>query len=460
MSDFPVYFLAFVLLIGALIVIHEGGHFAVARLCGVKVLRFSVGFGPILWRRCFGKDQTEWTLCALPFGGYVKMLDEREGEVRAEELERAFNRQSVGKRMAIVAAGPLSNLLLAALIYWVMFCLGSEELRPILGAPVANTPAAHAGMVNGDRVVKVNGVPVATWGDFHWQVLRQATQVKSVELELVSEKNVTRLARLEVGTLAERGWEGDPAESLGLRPYLPLSPPVVGKLAADMPAQAAGIQEGDRFVRVNDQPVEFWFQVMDAVLSSDGQEMRFALLRQGQEVQVSMTPKLEREGNGSVRRIGVQWAKAPDIAMPQMFEHVRYGVLESAARAVRQTWDTSVFSLKMLGRMLTGEVSWRNLSGPVMIADYAGKTAKMGPDPYLRFMALVSISLGILNLLPVPVLDGGHLMYYCLEVIKGGPLSERVMAWGQQFGLALLLALMAFAIFNDLSRYLGPLFNG
>jgi regulator of sigma E protease len=460
MNDIFLYFVAFILLLGALIVIHEFGHFLVARLCGVKVLRFSVGFGPVLWRRCFGKDKTEWTLCALPFGGYVKMLDEREEAVRVEEIDRAFNRQSVGKRMAIVVAGPLFNFLLAILVYWAMFCTGSEELRPIIGAPLSGTPAASAGLKNGDLAVKVGGVPVTTWVDFRWQVLQQAANAGSIELELKDAQNITRLTRLDTGLLAKQGWQGDPAESLGLRPYLPPVPPVVGKLVPDMPAQAAGLQEGDRFVAVDGKPVTFWFQVLDAVSSSAGQEMRFIVLRQGREVGMRMTPKAEQAGNLTIGRIGVQWAEAPDIAMPPLFERVSYGVFESAVKAVRQTWETSIFSLKMFGKMLTGEVSWRNLSGPLTIAEYAGKTAKLGLDPYFKFLALVSISLGILNLLPIPVLDGGHLMYYCLEVIKGGPVSERVMAWGQQLGLALLLTLMAFALFNDLSRYLAPLFNG
>ncbi|MDR3324147.1 MAG: RIP metalloprotease RseP [Zoogloeaceae bacterium] len=461
MTDAPLFVVAFLLLIAVLIVIHELGHFLVARLCGVKVLRFSLGFGKILWRRKWGVDQTEWTVCALPLGGYVKMLDEREADeaapIAAAELPRAFNRQSVGKRIAIVAAGPLANFFLAILVYWLMFLHGSEALLPILGEPPAGTPAALAGIANGDRATRIGDTPVTTFEDFHWQVLRQASSVKSVDVELVNEQNVVRLARLDLSRLAAEGWRKEPFSSLGLRPYQVPAPAVIGEVTPEKPAAGAGIRTGDRIVAIDGQAVEFWYQMTDHIVAAAGRELGVTVLRQGEEIRLKVTPEAKKDGKGeTVGFIGVGIAKpeTPPV-LPEMWTEVRYGVFEAATRSVRQTWETSALSLKLIGKIFTGEVSWRNLSGPVAIAEYAGKSARMGLESYLRVMALVSIGLGLLNLFPIPVLDGGHLMYYCLEVIKGRPVSERVMAWGQQFGLALLLTLMAFALFNDLSRLFG-----
>lgn len=460
MSDIPFYLGAFILVLGVLIVVHEFGHFAVARLCGVKVLRFSVGFGPVIWSRRFGADQTEWSLSAFPLGGYVRMLDEREAPVPAAELSRAFNRQGVGRRSAIVAAGPLANFLLAILIYWLMFWQGSEELRPVLGPPVAETPAARAGIANGERVLQVNGIPVETWQDFRWLLLQQAAKAPQVELELLNEQQERHYRSLDVAELAEQGWQGDAFAHLGLRFYQPRIPALVGQVQPGTPGARAGLREGDLFLEIGGQKIEHWAQVLETVRQAPGRDMSFLLRRGDQEIRVQITPEAVEERGVTFGRIGVGVAEAPGVAMPELRGFVSYGFLESGTKAVRETWDKSVFSLVMFGKMITGEASWRNLSGPVTIADYAGQSARLGLDYYLKFMALVSISLGILNLLPIPVLDGGHLMYHILEVIKGGPLSERAMAWGQQIGLSLLFTLMAFAFFNDLSRLLGPLFNG
>lgn len=459
-SELPFYLAAFLLVLGVLIVVHEWGHYVVARLCGVKVLRFSVGFGPVLWSRKLGRDQTEWSLSALPLGGYVRMLDEREGEVAATELQRAFNRQSVGKRSAIVAAGPLANFLLAILIYWLMFWQGSEELRPVLGPPVVETPAARAGIGNGDQVLAVDGGSVESWQDFRWRVLEQAARSPSVRLEVLDAQGVRRERWLEVGVLAEQGWQGEAFTSLGLRFYQPPLPPVLGQVQAGSPGAAAGLRAGDELLAIAGQPLTYWSEVVEAIRAAPGQSLNFLVRRDAQTFSAVIVPEVVEERGLRFGRIGVGVADAPHIHMRELRGRVHYGFLESGWRAVRETWDKSVFSLVMFGKMLTGEASWKNLSGPVTIADYAGQSARMGLDYYLKFMALVSISLGILNLLPIPILDGGHLMYHILEVIKGGPLSERAMAWGQQIGVTLLFTLMAFAFFNDLSRLLGPLFNG
>lgn len=468
------FIIAFLLLISILIVIHELGHFLVARLCGVKVLRFSLGFGKVLWSRRFGRDQTEWTISILPLGGYVKMLDEREAEedapIPAAELPRAFNRQSVGRRAAIVVAGPLANFLLAFALYILMFWSGTAAILPILGDPPPDTPAALSGIQNGDKVLRVGDTPVATWEDIHWQILQQASDAGKVSLEIEDRHGASRRLLLDTAAFAavmKESAEQDPFIRLGLRPYRYPLPTLVEDVTPDMPAQEAGIRKGDVVIAVNQRPVDYLHQVQDAVLATpEGESLQLTLRRDQTEIQTVLTPKAVWEEGHKRMRIGLQWAAWDALSEAEKENQldlrttVRYGLLEATGRASGKIWETSVFSLRMFGKILIGEVSWRNLSGPVAIAEYAGRTARMGLDAYLKFMALVSISLGILNLLPVPVLDGGHLMYYALEVIKGRPLSERAMTWGQNIGLTLLATLMAFALFNDLSRLVRPFFNG
>ncbi|HJW24177.1 MAG TPA: RIP metalloprotease RseP [Rhodocyclaceae bacterium] len=453
MSDFPLYLVAFVVVLGVLIVVHEFGHYLVARLCGVKVLRFSVGFGRPIWRRTLGRDGTEWAIGLFPVGGYVKMLDEREGEVAPAELHRAFNRQSVGKRSAIVAAGPAANFLLAILLYWGVFVHGSDELLPILGAPPADTPAAVAGIANGERVRAVDGVPVATWSDFRWLVLQKAAGQESVRIETVNRQQEVALRQLRVTELAERNWEGDLFEHLGLTFYRPRIKPVVGKVVAGGEGERAGLQVGDEVVDIDGVPIVSWSDVVLKVRGSADKTLSFNVLRDGKIVGLRVTPESFVDTGKTLGRIGVA-VRDDGEARREVRTFVRYGWLDAGRKAVREAWGQSSFSLVMLGRMLTGEVSWRNLSGPVTIADYAGQSAKLGMEYYLKFMALVSISLGVLNLLPIPVLDGGHLLYHMIEVVKRGPLSERAMEIGQQIGLSILLSLMAFAFFNDINRLL------
>ncbi|HMU99832.1 MAG TPA: RIP metalloprotease RseP [Rhodocyclaceae bacterium] len=453
MSDFPVYAAAFVVVLGVLIVVHEFGHFLVARLCGVKVLRFSVGFGRPLWSRISGADETEWVLGAFPLGGYVKMLDEREGEVAPHELHRAFNRQGVGRRSAIVVAGPLANFLLAIVLYWGVFLAGSDELLPILGTPSAGSPAAVAGFANGELVRNVDGEAVRTWTDFRWQVLKKAVEQEDVRVEVIDEAGLISVRRLDLVLAGARGWEGDAFERLGLTFYRPPIPAVVGRVVPDSPGEVAGLKQGDRVLAIDGQVVDRWPDVVVIVRSSPGKGLRFRVARAGGEEELTVVPAEVEERRHTIGRIGVAPAES-DEPLREVRTRVSYDFLTAGAKAIEETWDKSVFSLVMLGKMLTGEVSWRNLSGPVTIADYAGQSAKLGLDYYLKFMALVSISLGVLNLLPIPVLDGGHLMYHMIEVVRRGPLSERAMEIGQQIGLSLLLALMAFAFFNDINRLL------
>ncbi len=454
MSDIPFYLLAFVVVLGVLIVVHEFGHYVAARWCGVRVLRFSVGFGQALWQRRLGKDGTEWAIGIFPLGGYVKMLDEREGEVAPEERGRAFNRQSVGKRSLIVAAGPAANFVLAIFLYWAVFMHGSDELLPILGTPPAESPAAIAGVVNGEQVRTIDGQAVATWNDLRWTLLQKAASQESADLEVINEQREIAVRRLPLQAAGDEGWEGDALDRLGIRFFRPDLPPVIGKVMPGSPGEVAGIRSGDMILAVDGVEVRNWHDFVLQVRGAGERQVRIDLSRNGAAVAVDVVPEAISERGKRIGRIGVAVADNRDGREVRVF--VRYGFLAAGGKALAETWDKSVFSLLMLGKMVTGEVSWRNLAGPVTIADYAGQSARLGVDYYLKFMALISISLGVLNLLPIPVLDGGHLLYHMIEVVRRRPLTERAMEIAQQIGLSILFVLMAFAFFNDMNR----LFSG
>lgn len=445
--------LSFVVALGILIVVHEFGHYLVARWCGVKVLRFSVGFGSPLFARKLGRDQTEWAIAAIPLGGYVKMVDEREGQVPTADLPRAFNRQNVWKRFAIVAAGPVANFLLAVALYTALFIGGVQELKPIAGAPAANSIAAAAGIQNGDTVQAVNGKPVRSWQDVRWFLLEFAFDRESATLDILTASNTIERRTLDFSSISTDQSEGDLLMQIGLRVYRPDIPAVVGQVTAGSVAERAGMQKGDRILAINEKPAANWDMLVELVRASPDKELLFDVDRAGERIRMAMVPEAVGEGEARYGRIGV----GPDFDPERMKDHfieIRYGVGEAVLHALTKTWDTSIFSLRMLGKMVIGDVSWRNLSGPVTIADYAGQSAQLGLASYLAFLALISISLGVLNLLPIPLLDGGHLMYYTVEILKGSPVSERIVEMGQRAGLAVLLVLMVFAFYNDISRLL------
>lgn len=435
---------AFIFALAVLIVFHEFGHYLAARACGVKVLRFSVGFGAPLLKKTFRPGGTEWVIAAIPFGGYVKMLGEQDDEVAPADLPHAFHRQHVLKRIAIVAAGPFANFLLAILIYWLLFAHGMPGQRPILDAPAKQTAAAQAGFAKWDVVETVNGEPVQTWEDVNWLLAKQIVKAHSVEIGVRGERGqrVTRV--LHLGEVDGDTLDKDFLAVLGMTPAKQVQPRV-GKILPGSSAEAAGMRTGDLVTAVDGKPVTDWRDFSDAIRLKPGRPVVVDVVRDDAPMQLRITPAPIAEEGKTVGRIGVA---------PYLLVDVEYSGWDALRHAIQKCWDMSLFSLEMFGRMLFGQVSWSNLSGPLTIAQYAGETAQLGWLPYLLFLALVSVSLGVVNLLPVPILDGGHLMYYMAEIIKGSPVSDRAMELGQKAGVAVLVLLMSVALYNDIARQL------
>ncbi|HYA75600.1 MAG TPA: RIP metalloprotease RseP [Burkholderiaceae bacterium] len=439
--------LAFLLALGILIVVHELGHFWVARWCGVKVLRFSVGFGRPLYRWVRGADRTEWIIAAIPYGGYVKMLDENEADgtpVPAAELPRAFNRQPVGKRAAIVVAGPAANLLFAVLLYWAVNVIGTLEPLPVLGPPPQDSPAAEAGLQDGDQVLEFDGQRLRTWSDLRWALLRAGIAGKVANLTVRDLQGVERTLRLDLSSGRTEDVDDTWFERVGV--VRGAGAPIVRGLVAGEVAAKAGLAVGDRIVSIDGVAVRSATEVTKRVRASAGRLQTWELERDGVLQRRTLTPAALTLSDGqTIGRVGVDFLE---------LQSIRYPPVEALGRAASRTWDTSVFSLRMVWRMVEGRASWRNLSGPVSIADVAGQTARIGLVAYLSFLALVSISLGVLNLLPIPVLDGGHLLYYAVEIAKGSPPSVRTVELAQRVGIGMLILLTALALFNDLTRLL------
>jgi len=442
---------AFVIALGSLILFHELGHYVVARALGVKVLRFSIGFGRPLVRRVYGRDQTEWVLAAIPLGGYVKMVDEREGTVAPADLPRAFNRQSVYRRFAIVAAGPVANFLLAIALYWVLFVSGMPGLKPVLDAPPAATPAFAAGFKSGDTLRKIGTEQVPTWQDARWLLLQHAVSRGTVRVEVTDARGYIETRTLDFSALTADDLEGDFLQATGFRRFSPPIDAIVGQVVQGGPAERAGLQAGDRIVAVDGVPLQHWHELVAEIRNRPGARLALAVERGAARIDIALTADAVTEAGQQIGRIGAG-PRVDQDALRSMLTEVRYGSVESLGKAVAKTWETSVFSVRMLWKMLTGHISLKNLSGPITIADYAGQSAQIGWVAYLSFLALISISLGVLNLLPVPLLDGGHLMYYLVEILKGRPVSERAMQIGQHVGMAVLFTLMLLALYNDVNR--------
>ena len=438
---------AFLLALGPLIIFHELGHYTVARLCGVKVLRFSVGMGKVVWSRRFGRDQTEWAISALPLGGYVKMLDNRDPETAAAsaaDLPREFTSQNVWRRIAIVAAGPLANFLLAIVVFSGLYMYGMEEPGTRLRFAPESSALYQAGVRAGDQVVAVNGEPVATWSELRWGVMSAMLDRQALRLDLRQPGGARYSALIASATFKDVDPDSDVLGALGIAVERP--PAVLGKIIDGGAAQRAGLQSGDQITAIDGKPVADALVVIDIVRRSNGRTMLFSGLRGGAPFSAEVTPDID----GATKSARI---KAEVMSVPELVR-VSAGPVSALGRALRSTWDNVAMTLKMIGKMITGEVSLKNVTGPITIADYAGKTASSGLLPFLHFIAIISISLGVMNLLPIPVLDGGHLLYYSLEVLTGRPLSERFGELAQRAGVGLLFMLMALAVFNDVARLL------
>lgn len=433
--------------LGILVTFHELGHYWVARRAGVKVLRFSVGFGKPLWSRR-ARDGTEWVVAALPLGGYVKMLDEAEGEVPAEFAAQAFNRQGVGKRMAIAAAGPVANLVLCVALFWLMFVIGRPDYAPAVGS--VDGIAAEAGLRRGDTIDTVSGHPTPSWSELQMALLPHAIDREDVDLEVRDAQGRPR----ELGLPLSRIPAGlEPAQlfgAIGLRPRHQLLPPVVGRLEPGLPA-ASVLREGDRIVALDGRRIE-WFDDLGAQVQAAGRaghEVMIEVMRDGQRHAFPITPQPREEANGARRWV---LGLAPDAPpMPDYDAEVRHAPVAAVAAALRETTYQARQLVGMLARAVTGQVASRDtLAGPITIARASNAFARQGPAWYLQLLALLSLGLAVLNLLPIPLLDGGHLLYYLIELVKGSPLSERAMAAGQYLGLALIAGLMGLAFYNDI----------
>ncbi len=444
---------AFAVTLGILVTFHEFGHFWVARRLGVRVLRFSVGFGRPLWRRV-ARDGTEYQIGAIPLGGYVKMLDEREGPVPEEQAARAFNRQHVAKRMAIVAAGPFANLVLAVIVFYLMFMVGVTGLKPRIGTVARDSAAARAGLRSGDLIVAVGARKTPTWEQASLGLLEAVLGSGEARLTVRTPSGSERRVRLQIPSGKDLTAPGKLLPGLGLSQYQPVVPPVLGALLPKGPARHSGLHSGDRILAVGGQPIHGWDDLVAAVQSRPDQEVIFTVERDGRERRIHVAVGSREESGRRVGFIGAR-PRVPKDLIAGLYARYRPGPVAAVPAAVGRTWEISLLTLQAVWKMAVGQVPLKNISGPINIARYAGQSVSIGLAPFLGFLAVVSISLAILNLLPIPVLDGGHLLYDVIEIVKGRPLSEQAQAIGQQIGLAALLLLIGLAFYNDLIRLLG-----
>lgn len=456
MADFLNNLLFFIIALGVLVTFHEFGHFWVALKLGVKVQRFSVGFGKAFFvhKRKVGKhqDEVEFALAMIPLGGYVKMLDERVEEVGDADKPRAFNNQSLSVRTAIVSAGPIANFLLAIVLYWFVFVIGADAIQPIIDTPPAQSLAAEAGFKAEDKVTMVNDEKVITMTGFRLALMDAAISSENVQVSVVDINNAEQTRTLHIGDKKILKDDGDPIERLGFNLWVPVIPPVIGKTVADSVAEKAGLEAQDVIAAVNSNKVSSWAETVKVISANPDTQIELLILRNGVEKTISITPSSRKNAEGkSEGYIGI-YLQRPQHIIDKLYTTEQYSAFSAVSVAIEKTWSMSVLTLKVLGRMVIGDAALENISGPLTIAKFAGQTASIGLVQFLSFLAVISVSLGVLNLLPVPVLDGGHLLYYFLEFISGKPLSDKAQQFGQQIGMMLLLMLMSIAIFNDIQR--------
>lgn len=444
--------------LGLLVTFHEFGHYWVARRCGVKVLRFSVGFGKALWKRT-ARDGTEWQVAAIPLGGYVKMLDEREGAVADSELDSAFNRKPVGQRIAIVAAGPVFNLVFAVAAFWLMFTVGIPEMKPIVGE--VSGIAAEAGIRPEDEIIALDGDRTRSWSHANLGLVTHALDRDRVSVELESADGGRREVTLDLSGLDDDFREENTLEAIGLAPWRPVIPAVIREVTENSPADAAGLRAGDRITAIGGGSVEDWSWVSYRIgeHADDDGPIAVTVERSGRELTLQVTPERQRSGLFGTRPVFGIFGQEPDDAtraqMDRAYLLMRHGPVEGLGAAFAETWRLSSATLGLLGRMITGTASVRNVSGPIGIAQFANSSANAGLSNFLFFLGLISLSLGILNLLPIPVLDGGHLLYYLIEWVKGSPVSDQAQIAGQYVGLVALFGLISLGIVNDILRLVG-----
>jgi regulator of sigma E protease len=447
------YLLAFLVAIGILVAVHEYGHFWMARRMGIKVMRFSIGFGHVLWSRR-GADDTEYAFSAIPLGGYVKLLDEREGPVDPAMASQAYNRKPVWRRILVLLAGPFANFLFAAVAYWILLVVGTSALKPVIGDVTADSIASRAGLQSGDAIVGVAGKPVTTREGAVLAILDRLMDGTPIELEVQGTGGTASPRELRLMIDGDRRALTEPGalmSGLGFDFWYPTIPTEIGKIVPGSPAERVGLRVGDRVVAVAGQPVADFQTMVQIVQPSPGKTLTFAIDRKGERLEVPIEVEAQRDGDRMIGRIGIQ--PAAGLPVPASMRTIeRFGPVSAVGHAIEKTWDMSLLTVRMIWNVATGDVSVKNLSGPINIAEYAGFSARQGILSFLSFLAVVSVSLFVLNLLPIPILDGGQVVYQLAEVVKGSPLSERAQAVGQQIGILLLLMLMSFAFYNDLSR--------
>jgi regulator of sigma E protease len=445
----------FIVAIGVLVTFHEFGHYWVARKVGVKVLRFSIGFGKPLfrWRRKLAEgDEIEYVIAAIPLGGYVKMLDEREGDVSETDKARAFNNQNIAKRIAIVFAGPAFNFILAIFLYWVVFMMGSTVDRPFVGEVDAGSVAAKAGFQVKDEVLKVGDTKINSWNGFRLEILSQGLDGDNVLVLVRDDDGVEQTRELVFGNIHLLEDEGDIFNRIGFHQWWPAFKPEIGGVIEKSAAEAAGIRKGDVVLSVDGVAIKQWMSLVNMIRDKPEQAMQLVVLRDGVEKNITVIPKSRETDEGERQGYIGAYQHIPEEVRQQLVTHIEYSPLEAGEKAIAKTWEMSSLTLRVLWKMVTGEANLANISGPITIATYAGVTASIGLVSFLSFLAVISVSLGVLNLLPVPMLDGGHLFYYLIEIIKGSPVSEAFELRGQQVGIAILALLMSVAIFNDIQR--------
>lgn len=452
--------LTFVVAIGILVAVHEFGHFWVARRLGIKVLRFSIGFGKAIWQRR-GKDDVEYAIAAIPLGGYVKLLDEREGNVPASELHRAFTRQPVWKRIAVLLAGPVFNLVFAVAAYWVLFAAGVPALKPIVGEVAPDSIAGRAGLKFEDTILSVNGKSVTTLEGALMGTLDDLIGDCSIAMQVRGIDGSQRDVVMQTGDQCRALTQADTMlAGLGFDFWRPRITAVVGGFSETSPAPKAGVKEGDRIVRFDDQPVTDFTQLVQLVTPKANQPVTIEVARGDEVLQIPLVVGEEVQGGRKVGRLGIRPGGKPiesdGIKADDMLAFEKYSPLAAAGAAATKTWDMSVFTLKIVGRIVTGDVSLKNISGPIAIAETTGFAVRQGWRTFLGTLALISISLGVLNLLPIPILDGGQIVYQLAELVKGKPVSERAQLFGQQVGIAVLILMMSLAFYNDIARHLAP----